>query len=89
MTQTKWWHFVFTCRSIAEKGPLSLDNFYNPPALVQRLKSLKTVLEPCTSIEKECSRTMKEKNLKKGELIAQHSGPLSILKWNDKKDNRD
>jgi hypothetical protein len=29
---------------------------------------------------------VKEKNLKKGELIAQHSGPVSILKWNDKKD---
>jgi len=33
---------VFTCRCIAEKGPLSMDNFYNSPDLVQRLQSLKT-----------------------------------------------
>jgi len=27
-----------------------------------------------------------EKKLKKGELVAQHSGPVSVLKWKDKKD---
>jgi len=29
---------------------------------------------------------VKEKKLKKGELIAQHSGPVSVLKWKDKKE---
>jgi len=29
---------------------------------------------------------VKEKKLKKGELVAQHSGPVSVLKWKDKKD---
>jgi len=29
---------------------------------------------------------VKEKKLKKGELVAQHSGPVSILKWKGKKD---
>ena len=29
---------------------------------------------------------MKDKKLKKGELVAQHSGPVSVLKWKDKKE---
>jgi len=29
---------------------------------------------------------VKEKKLKKGELVAQHSGPVSVLKWKDKKE---
>jgi hypothetical protein len=33
----------------------------------------------------DISKIVKEKKLKKGELIAQHSGPVSILKWSDKK----
>jgi len=28
---------------------------------------------------------VKEKKLKKGELVAQHSGPVSVLKWRQKK----
>jgi len=29
---------------------------------------------------------VKDKKLKKGEMVAQHSGPVSILKWKDKKE---
>jgi len=29
---------------------------------------------------------VKEKKLKKGELVAQHSGPMSVLKWKYKKE---
>ena len=29
---------------------------------------------------------MKDNKLKKGELVAQHSGPVSILKWKDKRE---
>ena len=29
---------------------------------------------------------MKEKKINKGELLAQHSGPVSVLKWKDKND---
>jgi hypothetical protein len=29
---------------------------------------------------------VKDKKLKKGELVAQHSGPVSVLKWKGKKD---
>jgi hypothetical protein len=35
---------------------------------------------------KEVPKIVKEKKLKKGELIAQHSGPVSVVKWSDKKE---
>jgi hypothetical protein len=35
---------------------------------------------------KDISQTVKEKKLEKGRLIAQHSSPVPILKWSDKKD---
>jgi len=59
---------------------LWMDNFYNSPVLVQRLKSLKTdcvgTLHPS---RKDVPQRVKEKKLKKGELVAQHSGPVSVL----------
>ena len=60
--------------------------FYNSPALAQRLKSLRTdcVGTLCLS-SKDVPRRVKEKKLKKEELVAQHSGPVSVLKWKDKK----
>ena len=63
-----------------------MDNFYNSPALAQRLKSLKTdcVGTLCLS-RKDFPQRAKEKKLKKGELVAQHSGLVSVLKWKDKK----
>ena len=64
-----------------------MDNFYNSPALAQSLKSLKTdcVGTLCLST-KDVPQRVKEKKLKKGELVAQHSGQLSVLKWKDKKE---
>jgi len=35
---------------------------------------------------KDVPQRVKEKKLKKGELVAQYSGPVSVLKWKDKKD---
>jgi len=29
---------------------------------------------------------VKDKKLKRGELVAQHSGPVSVLKWKDKRE---
>jgi len=29
---------------------------------------------------------VKDKKLKKGEMVVQHSGPVSVLKWKDKKE---
>jgi len=64
-----------------------MDNFYNSPALDQRLKSLKTdcVGTLCLS-RTDVPQRVKDKKLKKGELVAQHSGPVSVLKWKDKKE---
>jgi len=62
-----------------------MDIFYNSPALAQRPKTLKTdcVGTPCLS-RKDVPQTVKE--LKKGELVAQHLGPVSVLKWKNKKE---
>ena len=35
---------------------------------------------------KDVPQRVKEKKLQKGELVAQHSGPVSVLKWKDKKE---
>jgi len=64
-----------------------MDNFYNLPALAQRLKILKTDCVGTLRLSrKDVPQGVKEKKLKKGELVAQHSGPVSVLKWKDKKD---
>jgi hypothetical protein len=48
------------------------------------------VLENCVGTlhlsRKDVPQTVKDKNLRKGTLVAQHSGPVSILKWKDKKE---
>ena len=59
-----------------------MDNFYNSPALAQRLKTLKTDCVGTRRLSrKDVPQRVKEKKLKKGELLAQHSGPVSFLKW--------
>jgi len=60
-------------------------SFYNSLSLAPRLKCLKTVLEPCVLVGKIPQR-VKDKKLKKGEMVAQHSGPVSVLKWKGKQD---
>jgi hypothetical protein len=63
-----------------------MDNFLNSPSLAQRLKSLKTDCVGTLRLStKNVSQNMKGKKLKKGELLAQHSGPVSVVKWKDKK----
>jgi len=72
---------------LLKKGRTSwMDNFYNSPALAQRLKSLKTDCVGTLHLSrKDVPQTVKDKKLKKGELVAQHSGLVSVLKWKDKK----
>ena len=73
---------------LLKKGrTLWMDNFYNSPALAQRLKSLKTDCVGTLRLSrKDVPQRVKEKKLKKGALVAQHSGPVSVLKWKDKKE---
>jgi hypothetical protein len=67
-----------------------MDRFYNLPALAQRLRSLKTdcVGTLCLS-RKDVPQRVKDKKVKKGELVTQHSGPVSVLKKKKKKDVND
>jgi hypothetical protein len=63
-----------------------MDKFYNAPALAQKLKSLKTDCVGTLCLNRKDVPTMVEDiKLKKGELTAQHSGPVSVLMWCDKK----
>ncbi|PNF24933.1 hypothetical protein B7P43_G09365 [Cryptotermes secundus] len=57
---------------------LWMDNFYNSPTLARLLK---------ITHKTDCVGTLKlnRKKLKKGEIVAQHSGLVSITKWFDKK----
>jgi len=72
---------------LLKKGrTLWMDNFYNSPAVAQRLKTLKTDCVGTLRLSrKDIPQKVKEKKLKK-ELVAQHSGPVSVLKWKDKKE---
>ena len=66
---------------------LWMDNFYNSPALAKRLKNLKTdCVGTLLLSRKDVKQRVKEKKLQKGEMVAQHSGPVSVLKWKDKKE---
>jgi len=38
---------------------------------------------------KDVPQRVKEKKLKKGELVAQHSGLVSVLKWKDKRSDNE
>jgi hypothetical protein len=73
---------------LLKKGcTLWMDNFYNLPVLAQRLNSLNTDCIGTLHLNrKDVSKTIKDKKLKIGELIAQHPGPVSILKWSDQKE---
>jgi len=66
---------------LLEKGrTLWMDNFYNSPALAQRLKASKTDCVGTLRLSrKDVPQGVKEKTLKKGELVTQHSGPVSVL----------
>ena len=73
---------------LLEKGhTLWMDNFYNSPSLALRLKSLKTDCVGTLHLSrKDVPQRVKEKKVKKGELVAQRSGLVSVLKWKDKKE---
>jgi hypothetical protein len=64
-----------------------MDNFYNSPSLARMLKV--TYNTDCVGTlrlnRKDVPQKVKNTKLKKGEIIAQHSGPVSITKWYDKK----
>jgi hypothetical protein len=64
-----------------------MDNFYNSSSLARTLKI--THNTGCVGTlklnYKDVPRKAKNTKLKKGEIIAQHSGPVSATKWCNKK----
>jgi len=63
-----------------------MDNFYNSPALARTLKAVGTDCVGTLKLNRKgVPKKVKETKLKKGELIGQHAGPVSVIKWHDKK----
>ena len=66
---------------------LWIDNFFNSPELAWKLK-----IKPSTDCagtlklnRKNVPKEVKDKKLEKGEIIARHSGSVTVLKWCDKR----
>jgi len=66
---------------------LWIDSFFNSPQLERKLK-----IEHFTDCvgtlklnRKKVPKEVKDKKLGKGEIIARYSGPVTILKWCDKR----
>jgi hypothetical protein len=87
-TTTKMADVLSLVEPLLNKGhTLWMDNFYNSPVLTERLKSTNTNCVGTLRLNrKDVPKTVGEKKLKKGKMIAQHSGSVSVLKWRDKKD---
>jgi hypothetical protein len=63
-----------------------MDNFYNATALAIEPEFIKTDCAGTLCLNrKNTAKIVKEKKLRKGEIVAQHSGPVSVLKWCHKK----
>jgi hypothetical protein len=64
-----------------------MDNFYNSPSLARTLKithntdCVGTLKLNCKDVPPKVMNT----KFKKGKIVAQHSGPVSVTKWCDKK----
>jgi hypothetical protein len=63
-----------------------MDNFYNSPALARTLKI--TYKIDCVGTlklnRKDVPPKVKNAKLKKGEIVAQHAGPVLVTKWSNK-----
>jgi hypothetical protein len=72
---------------LLEKGhTVWLDNFYNSPALARLLKHKGADCVGTLKINRKgVPKAIKDAKLKHGEIIAQHSGPVTVMKWRDKR----
>jgi len=73
---------LFACKHM-----LWFDNFFDSPELARKLK-----IEHSTDCvgtlklnRKNVPKEVKDKKLERGEIIARHSGPVTVLKWCDKR----
>jgi len=64
---------------------LWIDNFFNTPELARKLKI--EYSSDCVGTRKlnrkNIPKEVKDKKLEKGEIIARHLGPVTVLKWCD------
>jgi hypothetical protein len=69
---------------LAEPLLLKGSNLYSSPDLAKLLKSQKTHYAGILKLNrKNVPSKVKEQKLKTGELIVQHVGPVSVIKWSD------
>ena len=66
---------------------LWIENFFNSPELARKLKIEHSTDCVCTLKlnRKNVPKEVKNKKLEKGEIIARYSGPVTVLKWRDKR----
>jgi hypothetical protein len=61
------------------------DNFYNSPALARLLKHNGTDCVGTLKVNRKGEpKVIKDAKLKKSEIVAQHSGPVTVMKWRAK-----
>jgi len=66
---------------------LWIDNFFNSPELARKLK-IKHFTDCVGTLKlnrRNIPKEVKDKKLEKGEIKARHSGPVTVLKWRDKR----
>jgi len=67
---------------------LWIDNFFSSPELARKPKIDDST--DCVGTlklnRKNVPKEVKDKKLEKGEIIARHLGPVTVLKWRDKRD---
>ena len=65
---------------------LLIDNFFNSPELAKLKIEYSTACVGTLKLNrKNVPKEVKDKKLEKGEIIARHSGPVTVLKWHDKR----
>lgn len=66
---------------------LRMDKLYNSPELARQLKMKHSIdcIDTLNLNRKNVPKEVQDKKLKKGETNVRHSGPVTVLKWCDKK----
>jgi len=64
-----------------------IENIFNSPELARKLE-IKHFTDCVSTLKlnrKNVPKEVKDKNLEKGEVIPRYSGPVTVLKWRDKR----
>ena len=67
---------------------LWIENFFNSPELARKLKiGHSTYCVGTLKLKRKNVPKEVKDELEKGEIIVRHSGPVTVLKWRDKRNN--